>query len=48
MTATTISGARIRDVMRYTRWYMLCMFLVLQLVTYIPALSLWLPSHLAK
>jgi C4-dicarboxylate transporter, DctM subunit len=46
MTATTISGARIRDVMRYTRWYMLCMFLVLQLVTYVPALSLWLPAHL--
>jgi TRAP-type C4-dicarboxylate transport system permease large subunit len=48
MTATTISGARIRDVMRYTRWYMLCMFLVLQIVTYVPALSLWLPAHLAQ
>jgi C4-dicarboxylate transporter, DctM subunit len=46
MTVSTISGCRIRDIMRYNKWFMLCMFIMLQLVTYVPSLSLWLPSHL--
>jgi tripartite ATP-independent transporter DctM subunit len=46
MTASTISGARIKDIMFYNKWYILCMFIVLQLVTYVPAISMWLPTHL--
>lgn len=46
MTASAISGTKVIDVMRYNRWFILCMFCVLQLVTYVPGLSLWLPAHL--
>jgi TRAP-type C4-dicarboxylate transport system permease large subunit len=46
MTVAAISGCRVGDIMRYNKWYMLCMFIMLQLVTYVPALSLWLPFHL--
>jgi C4-dicarboxylate transporter, DctM subunit len=46
MTASAISGADVGDIMHYNKWYILCMFAVLQLVTYVPSLSLWLPAHL--
>jgi TRAP-type C4-dicarboxylate transport system permease large subunit len=46
MTVAAISGCQVGDIMRYNKWYMLCMFIMLQLVTYVPALSLWLPFHL--
>jgi C4-dicarboxylate transporter, DctM subunit len=46
MTVSAISGCQVRDIMRYNKWYMLCMFIMLQLVTYVPMLSLWLPFHL--
>jgi C4-dicarboxylate transporter, DctM subunit len=46
MTASAISGADVTQIMRYNKWYVLCMFGVLQLVTYVPSLSLWLPAHL--
>jgi len=46
MTASAISGADVTEIMRYNKWYVLCMFGVLQLVTYVPSLSLWLPAHL--
>jgi C4-dicarboxylate transporter, DctM subunit len=46
MTVAAISGCQVSDIMRYNKWYMLCMFIMLQLVTYVPALSLWLPFHL--
>jgi len=46
MTASAISKARISQIMKYNKWYILCMFIVLQLVTYIPEFSLWLPYHL--
>ena len=48
LTAAAISGSRIGEIMRYNKWFILCMFLVLQLVTYVPQLSLWLPSLLVE
>ena len=48
LTAAAISGSRIGEIMRYNKWFILCMFLVLQLVTYAPQLSLWLPSLLVE
>ena len=41
-----MSGSRLGEIMVYNKWFILCIFLVLQLVTYVPALSLWLPSTL--
>lgn len=46
MTASAISGASIGEIMYYNKWFILCLFLLLQLVTYVPALSLWLPNLL--
>jgi C4-dicarboxylate transporter DctM subunit len=46
MTVSAISGADVTEIMHYNKWYILCMFGVLQLVTYVPSLSLWLPAHL--
>jgi len=46
MTVSAISGCQVKDIMSYNKWYMLCMFIMLQLVTYVPGLSLWLPFHL--
>ena len=46
MTASAVSGAKIGDIMYFNKWFILCMFLVLQLVTYVPELALWLPNLL--
>jgi C4-dicarboxylate transporter, DctM subunit len=46
MTASAISGADVTAIMHYNKWFIVCMFGVLQLVTYVPGLSLWLPAHL--
>ena len=46
MTASAVSGARVGEIMRYNKWFILCIFLVLQVVTYIPQLSMWLPNLL--
>ena len=46
LTASAISGSSIGEITYYNKWFILCMFLVLQLVTYVPPLSLWLPSLL--
>jgi len=46
MTASAVSGARIGEIMYYNKWFILCIFLVLQLVTYVPQISLWLPNIL--
>jgi tripartite ATP-independent transporter DctM subunit len=46
LTASAISGSSIGEITFYNKWFILCMFLVLQLVTYVPPLSLWLPSLL--
>src|SRR5262249_17657478 len=46
ITVPPISGCPGSHIMLYNTRYMLCMFIMLQLVTYVPALSLWLPFHL--
>ena len=46
LTASAISGSSIGEITYYNKWFILCMFLVLQLVTYVPPLSLWLPNLL--
>jgi tripartite ATP-independent transporter DctM subunit len=48
MTASAVSGARVGDIMHYNKWFILCIFIVLQIVTYVPALSLWLPSVMVE
>jgi tripartite ATP-independent transporter DctM subunit len=46
VTAASVSDTKVSDIMYYNKWFILCMFLVLQIVTYVPTLSLWLPSIL--
>ena len=46
--ASAVSGSRLGEIMVYNKWFILCIFLVLQIVTYFPALSLWLPSTLVN
>jgi C4-dicarboxylate transporter, DctM subunit len=48
LTACSISKCSIGEVMRYNWWFILAMFITLQLVTYVPALSLALPNYLIK
>ncbi|MBI4184545.1 MAG: TRAP transporter large permease [Proteobacteria bacterium] len=48
MTASAVSGSKIGEIMYYNKWFVLCMFLVLMLVTYVPWLSLWLPNLLIR
>ena len=44
MTASAVSGARVGEIMYCNKWFILYIFLVLQLVTYTLQLSLWLPN----
>ncbi|MEX2643741.1 MAG: TRAP transporter large permease [Acetobacterales bacterium] len=44
MTASAVSGAKIGEIMFYNKWFILCIFIVLQIVTYVPSLALWLPN----
>jgi tripartite ATP-independent transporter DctM subunit len=46
LTACAVSGCRLGEVMRYNWWFILAMFVTLQIVTYVPALSLFLPNLL--
>ena len=46
LTACSVSGCRIGEVMRYNWWFILAMFVVLQIVTYVPAVALFLPNLL--
>lgn len=46
LTACSVSGCRVGEVMKYNWWFILAMFITLQIVTYIPAVSLALPSIL--
>ena len=41
--AAAVSGSRLGEIMVYNKWFILCIFLVLQAVTYVPELALWLP-----
>jgi tripartite ATP-independent transporter DctM subunit len=42
LTVCTISGIKIQGVMKYMKWYLVTMFIVLMIVTFVPQLSLWL------
>jgi C4-dicarboxylate transporter, DctM subunit len=46
LTACSVSGCGIGEVMRYNWWFVLAMFIVLQIVTYVPAIALFLPNLL--
>jgi C4-dicarboxylate transporter, DctM subunit len=46
LTACSVSGCRIGEVMRYNRWFILVMFIALQIVTYLPQTALFLPNLL--
>jgi C4-dicarboxylate transporter, DctM subunit len=46
LTACSISGCKIGEVMKYNWWFILVMFVVLQIVTYVPATALFLPNLL--
>ena len=48
LTACSVSGCRIGEVMRYNWWFVLAMFVTLQIVTYIPAVALFLPNLLIE
>jgi len=47
LTACAVSGCKVAEVMRYNWWFILALFIVLQVVTYVPWLSLALPRALA-
>ena len=47
LSACAVSGAKVGEVMRYNWWFILAMFLVLQIVTYVPWVSLVLPNLLS-
>ncbi len=42
--AASVSGCRLGEIFVYNKWFILCIFLVLNLVTYVPEFALWLPS----
>ena len=42
--AASVSGCTLGEIFVYNKWFILCIFLVLNLVTYLPELALWLPS----
>jgi TRAP-type C4-dicarboxylate transport system permease large subunit len=42
LTVCTVSNIKIQGVMKYMQWYLLTMFIVLLIVTFVPELSLWL------
>ena len=44
--AASVSGCKLGEIFVYNKWFILCIFLVLNIVTYVPELSLWLPSAL--
>lgn len=48
LTACSVGRCRLGEVMYYNRWFILSMFITLQLVTYIPQLSLFLPNILIE
>ena len=41
LTVCSVTGLRIQEVMRYSKWFLVTMFLALLVVSYVPALSLW-------
>jgi C4-dicarboxylate transporter, DctM subunit len=48
LTSCAIGKTSVGETMRYNKWFILAMFLVLQLVTYMPSVSLFLPNLLSR
>lgn len=48
LTACSVSGCRLGEVMHFNRWFVLAMFVTLQIVTYVPGISLFLPELLVQ
>lgn len=41
LTVCSTTGAKVNEVMKYGKWFILAMFITLMLVSYIPAISIW-------
>ncbi|MFN0163206.1 MAG: TRAP transporter large permease subunit [Burkholderiales bacterium] len=46
LTACVVSGCKVAEVMRYNWWFILALFIELQIVTYVPWFSRALPTAL--
>ena len=46
LTACSVSGCSMGEVMRYNWFFILAMFVTLQIITYLPATALFLPNLL--
>lgn len=41
LTVCSVTNVRLEDIMRYNKWFILVMFTVLMIVSYVPATALW-------
>ena len=41
LTVCSITGVKLHEIMRYNQWFILVMFIVLMVVTFVPATALW-------
>lgn len=41
LTVCSVTGVRLEDIMRFNKWFILVMFTVLLIVSYVPATALW-------
>lgn len=41
LTVCSVTGVRLEDIMRYNKWFIMVMFIVLMIVSYTPATALW-------
>lgn len=41
LTVCSVTGVKLEDIMRYNKWFILVMFIVLMIVSYVPATALW-------
>jgi tripartite ATP-independent transporter DctM subunit len=41
LTVCSTCGVKIEEVMKYVKWFLLAMFIVLMIVTFVPATSIW-------
>ena len=41
LTACAVTGLSIQNIMEYSKWFLIAMFIVLLVVSYIPATALW-------
>ena len=41
LTVCAITGVKLHEIMRYNQWFILVMFIVLMIVSYVPATAIW-------